>query len=77
MQKWLEYSDIWMYSTYNDGKLVASERFIRTSDLNTKLATLVTKAELNEKNKIVKHQVLDSVNFRGKSHFEDDGCRII
>ena len=49
MQKWLEYSDIRMYSTYNDGKLVASERFIRTSDLNTKLATLVTKAELNEK----------------------------
>ena len=29
------------------------------------------------KNKIVKHQVLDSVNFRGKCHFEGDGCKII
>ena len=29
-KKWLQYNDIAMYSTHNEGKSVASERFIRT-----------------------------------------------
>ena len=30
MKSWLEKSDIKMYSTYNKGKSVVAERFIRT-----------------------------------------------
>ena len=30
MQKWLDNNDILMYSTYNEGKSVIAERFIRT-----------------------------------------------
>ena len=31
IKSWLEKNDIKMYSTYNKGKPVAAERFIRTS----------------------------------------------
>ena len=34
MKSWLEKSDIEMYSTYNEGKSVAAERFIRTLNKN-------------------------------------------
>ena len=45
----------------------------KNSDLNTKVATLATKAELKtEQDKIVKFQAFDSSCFHGKSHFEDD-----
>ena len=30
MQKWLDNNDISMYSTYNEGKTVVDERFIKT-----------------------------------------------
>ena len=31
MQKWLDKNDTLMYSTYNEGKSVVANRFIRTS----------------------------------------------
>ena len=30
MQEWLDNNDILMYSTYNEGKSVIAERFIKT-----------------------------------------------
>ena len=52
--------------------------FINNSDLDRKLATLATKAELkDEQDKIIKFQAFDSSYFRGKSHFEEDGTKII
>ena len=47
--------------------------FINSSDLDQKITTLKTKAELKaEQDKIVKLQAFDSSYFCGKSHFEDD-----
>ena len=49
---------------------------VRNSDLSTKLATFVKKAELKaEQDKIVKLQTFDSSYFGGKSHFEDYGLQ--
>ena len=46
---------------------------MKISNLNTKLATLATKAELKaEQDKIMKLQVFDSHYFRSKIHFQDD-----
>ena len=48
--------------------------FINNSDLNEKIKTLATKAELKpEKDEILKFQVFDSNYFHGKSNFEEDG----
>ena len=56
----------------------AISEFINNSDLDRKLATLATKAELkDEQDKIIKFQAFDSSYFRGKSHFEEDGTKII
>ena len=50
--------------------------FIYNSDLDKKIVTLVTKAELKaEPDKIVKLQALHSCYFGGKSQFEDDGMQ--
>ena len=50
--------------------------FINNADLEKKVATLATKAELKaEKDKITKLEAFDSSYFRGKSHFEDDGIQ--
>ena len=47
--------------------------YFASSDLDTKLATLPTKAKLKaQQEKIVKVQAFDSSSFCGKSHFEDD-----
>ena len=47
--------------------------FINSSDLDQKITTLKTKAELKaEQDKIVKLQAFDSSYFCGKSYFEDD-----
>ena len=47
--------------------------FINSSDLDQKITTLKTKAELKaEQDKIVKLQAFDSSYFCGKSNFEDD-----
>ena len=47
--------------------------FINSFDLDQKITTLKTKAELKaEQDKIVKLQAFDSSYFCGKSHFEDD-----
>ena len=47
--------------------------FIDNSDLDKRITTLATKAELKAKqDKIVKIQAFDSIYFRGKSHFEGD-----
>ena len=46
---------------------------MKSSNLNTKLATLATKAELKaEQDKIMKLQGFDSHYFRSKIHFQDD-----
>ena len=46
---------------------------MKISNLNTKLATLATKAELKaEQDKIMKLQGFDSHCFRSKIHFQDD-----
>ena len=56
----------------------AISEFINNSDLDRKLATLATKPELkDEQDKIIKFQAFDSSYFRGKSHFEEDGTKII
>ena len=39
-KKWLEYNNIEIYSTHNEGKFVAAERFIRT--LKTKIYKHIT-----------------------------------
>ena len=47
--------------------------FMNSADLDKKIATLATKAELKaEQDKIIKLQAFDSSYFGGKSHFEDD-----
>ena len=49
--------------------------FINNTDLNQKVVTLATKAELKaEKNKIIKLEAFDSSYLCGKSHFEDGGA---
>ena len=49
---------------------------MNNSDLDNKIATAATKAELKEEqDKMLKLQVFDSSYFRGKSHFEDDGMQ--
>ena len=53
-EKWLSDNDINMYSTYNEGKSVAAERFIRT--LKNKLFKHMTTTGKN-----VYHDVLDDV----------------
>ena len=35
MQEWLENNDILMYSTYNEGKSLIAERFIKTKKLKS------------------------------------------
>ena len=48
--------------------------FINNSELDRKVATLATKAELKEEqDKITKMQAFDSSYFRAKNHFEVDG----
>ena len=50
--------------------------FINNSDLNKKVATLATNAELKkEQDKITKLKGFDSSYFCGKSHFEDDSTQ--
>ena len=53
-EKWLSDNDINMYSTYNEGKSVAAERFIRT--LKNKLYKHITATGIN-----VYYNVLDDV----------------
>ena len=53
-EKWLSDNDINMYSTYNEGKLVVAERFIRT--LKNKLYKHMTATGKN-----VYYDVLDDV----------------
>ena len=51
---------------------------VKSSDLNTKLPTLVTKAELKpEEDNIAKLEVLDSSYFHDKNIFGDDGFKNI
>ena len=45
MKSWLEEADIKMYSTHNDGKCVAAERFIRT--LKKKIYKYMTSVSKN------------------------------
>ena len=40
MKSWLQYNDIKMYSTHNEGKSVVDERFIRT--LNNQIYKYMT-----------------------------------
>ena len=49
---------------------------VKNSDLNTKLATRATKAELKaEQEKIMTLQVFNSNYFCGKSHFKNNGTQ--
>ena len=45
MKSWLEQNDIEMYSTHNEGKYVAAERFIKT--LNNKIYKSITSISKN------------------------------
>ena len=45
MKSWLEKNNIKMYSTHNDGKFVAAERFIRT--LKNKIYKYMTSVSKN------------------------------
>ena len=52
--------------------------FIKTADLDKKSVTLAKKTEFKaEQDKILKLLAFDSSYFRCKSHFEDDGIKII
>ena len=53
MQKWLDDNDILMYSTYNEGKSVIAERFIKTlkSKIYKKITTNDSKSYLGYFNK--------------------------
>ena len=53
-KKWLENNDISMYSTYNEGKSVVAERFIRT--LKNKMYKIMTTVSKN-----VYYDVLDDI----------------
>ena len=70
-----------VYNSIKSKSLVdesAISEFINNSDLDRKLATLATKAELkDEQDKIIRFQAFNSSYFRGKSHFEEDGTKII
>ena len=49
---------------------------INNADLDKKVATLATKAELKaEQDRITKSKAFDSNYFRGKSHFKNDGTQ--
>ena len=50
--------------------------FINHAELDKKLATLATKAELKaEQDKISKLQAFDLSYFLGKGHFDEDGTQ--
>ena len=50
--------------------------FINNADIDKKIATLATKAELKaEQDKRTKLQVFDSSYFRGKDHFKNNGTQ--
>ena len=50
--------------------------FINNADIDKKIATLATKAELKAaQDKITKLQVFDSSYFRGKDHFKNNGTQ--
>ena len=55
MQEWLDINDILMYSTYNEGKSVIAERFIKTLKTKTykKMTTNDSKSCLSYLNKLV------------------------
>ena len=55
MQQWLDYNDILMYSTDNEGKPIIAERFIRTSKTKTykKMTTSGSKSYLGYLNKLL------------------------
>ena len=49
---------------------------VKDFDLNKKVMTLATKAELKaQQDKIINLEALDSSCFRGKCHFEDNGTQ--
>ena len=48
--------------------------FINNTDLNQKVVTLATKAELKAEKKKIKLEAFDSSYLCGKSHFEDGGA---
>ena len=49
---------------------------MNNAELDKKVSTLATKAELkSEQDKILNLQAFDSSYFRGKSHFEEDGTQ--
>ena len=49
---------------------------VKDFDLNKKVVTLATKAELKaEQDKIINLEALDSSYFCGKCHFEDNGTQ--
>ena len=70
-QKWLSDNDIIMYSTYNEGKSVVAERFIRT--LKNKLYKHMTATGKN-----VYYDVLDDVvnEYNNTKHVGDNNKRV-
>ena len=60
MKSWLEKIDIGMYSTYNEPKSVAAERFIRT--LNNKIYKHMTSISKNVCNDKLDHTVIEYNN---------------
>ena len=55
MKKWLDDNNILMYSTYNEGKLVIAERFIKTlkAHIYKKVTANDSKSYLSYLNKLV------------------------
>ena len=58
MKKWLDDNDILMYSTYNEGKLVIAERFIKTlkAHIYKKVTANDSKSYLSYLNKLLDQQ---------------------
>ena len=55
-EKWLQNNDIVMYSTYNEGKSVVAERFIRT--LKHRIYKYMTKSQVGDDVRISKYKIV-------------------
>ena len=60
MQEWLDNNDIFMYSTYNEGKSVIAERFIRTlkAKIYKKMTVIDSRSYLSYLNKLLDQYIM-------------------
>ena len=61
MKSWLEKIDIEIYSTHNEGKSVAAERFIRTikNKIYKQMTSISVNEYINTKHRTIKMKLID------------------